>query len=127
VQISDTRNSIPTRIFDYFWYQKHAQRLTEESLVSRGKDFWMAQRRRSDRSSHIVPSHHLTQSKVSVRLCDVLILKERFSWRAEEIHREIIRPQNPQCCPSQNKAAQRDLTTKTALKSGLRKTQHFTK
>jgi hypothetical protein len=34
VQISDTRNSLPTMIFDYFWYQKFTQWLTEESLVS---------------------------------------------------------------------------------------------
>jgi hypothetical protein len=40
-------------------------------------------------------------SEVLERLCDVLVLKEDFSWHAEEICREIIRPQNPQSCPSQ--------------------------
>jgi hypothetical protein len=73
--------------------------------------------------SHIVPSHHLTQSEVLERLRDVLILRECFSSCAKEIHREIIRPQHPQSRPSQKKAAQRDLTTKTALKFGLRKMQ----
>jgi hypothetical protein len=42
-------------------------------------------------------------SEVSERLCDVLVLRERFSWRAEEICREIIRPQNPQSYLSKKK------------------------
>jgi hypothetical protein len=33
VQVSDTRNSQPSRILDYFWYQKFAQWLKEESLA----------------------------------------------------------------------------------------------
>jgi hypothetical protein len=57
-----------------------------------------------------------------------MVLRERLSWRAEEIRREImLRPQNPESCPSQKKAAQRDVTTETALKSGLRKTQRISK
>jgi hypothetical protein len=66
-------------------------------------------------------------SLVLERLCDVLVLSKCFSWRAEEICKEIIGPQNPQSCPSQKKAAHRDVTTKTALKSGLRKMQQISK
>jgi hypothetical protein len=56
-----------------------------------------------------------------------MVLQECFSWRAEEMCREILRPQNPESCPSKKKAAQRDVTTETALKSGLRKTQQISK
>jgi hypothetical protein len=56
-----------------------------------------------------------------------MVLRERFSWHTEEIRREILRPQNPESCPSQKKTAQRDVTTETALKSGLRKTQRISK
>jgi hypothetical protein len=66
-------------------------------------------------------------SEVSERLCDVMVLRECFPWQAEEICREILRPQNPESCPSQKKSAQRDVTTETALKSGLRKTQQISK
>ncbi len=66
-------------------------------------------------------------SEVSKRLCDVMVLRERFSWRAEEIRREILRPQNPESCPSHKIAAQRGVTTETALKSGLRKMQQISK
>ncbi len=44
VRIFDTRNSLPTRIFDYFWYQKFAQWLTEESLVSWDEDVRMVRK-----------------------------------------------------------------------------------
>jgi hypothetical protein len=56
-----------------------------------------------------------------------MVPQEHFSWRAVEIHREILRPQNPESYPSEKKAAQRDVTTETALKSGLRKTQRISK
>jgi hypothetical protein len=42
-------------------------------------------------------------SEVSKRLCDVMVLQECLSWHAEEICREILRPQNPESCPSQKK------------------------
>jgi hypothetical protein len=35
-----------------------------------------------------------------------MLPQEHFSWRAEEIHREILKPQNPESYPSQKKAAQ---------------------
>jgi hypothetical protein len=66
-------------------------------------------------------------SEVLKRLCDVMVLREHFSWRAEEIRREILRPQNQKNCPSQKKAAQRDATTETVLKSSLRKMQQISK
>jgi hypothetical protein len=56
-----------------------------------------------------------------------MVPQEHFSWLAVEICREILRPQNPESYPSQKKAAQRDVTTETALKSGLRKTQQISK
>jgi hypothetical protein len=59
--------------------------------------------------------------------CDLMVPQEHFSWCAVEIRREILRPQNPESYPSQKKAAQRDVTTETALKSGLRKTQQISK
>jgi hypothetical protein len=83
----------------------------------------MAQRRRSDRS---LPEWMNKFNEVSERLCDVMVLQD-FPWRAEEIHKEILRPPNPESCPSQKKAAQRDVTTETALKFGLRKTQQILK
>jgi hypothetical protein len=49
---------------------------------------------------------------------------EQFSWGAKKIPREI-RLQIPLSCPSKKKAAQRDVTTETALKSGLRKMQQI--
>ncbi len=58
---------------------------------------------------------------------DVMVPQEHFSWRAVEICRENLRPQSPESYPSQKKAAQRDVTTETALKSGLRKTQQISK
>jgi len=32
-----------------------------------------------------------------------MVLQERFSWCIEEICREILRPQNPESCPSKKK------------------------
>jgi hypothetical protein len=56
-----------------------------------------------------------------------MVPQEHFAWRAVEIRREILSPQNPESYPSQKKPAQRDVTTETALKSGLRKTQQISK
>jgi hypothetical protein len=66
-------------------------------------------------------------SEVSKRLCDVMVLQECLSWCAEKICRENLRPQNPESCPSQKKAAQKDVTNETVLKSGLKKTQRISK
>jgi hypothetical protein len=66
-------------------------------------------------------------SKVSEMLWCVVrcVGSEQFSLHAKNYPREIIRPQIPLSCPSKKKAAQRDVTTETALKSRLIKCSEF--